>query len=194
MASKRPRRLDRRGRPRQAKAKRRETTRAGRQGEPDKGTSQLRRKKRQATTQENLELSPIAVLFGHGLIDAKQYDTLGQIVDWLRRLARNFGPKPDAVAGLWAALTGAASSAHGIVPASVGPAADQSRCVLGRLLRRLNGSRELVLDLAENRPIRLVMRVLEDRLTRADEIALDQLRHDLDRVAGRRRRRAPPGE
>lgn len=30
------------------------------------------------------------------------------------------------------------------------------------------------------------MRVLEDELTRADEIALDQLRHDLDRVAGRR--------
>lgn len=186
MASKRRRRLDRRGRPRQAKAKRRETTRAGRQGESDKGTNELRRCKRLATTREDLEISPIAVLFGRGLLDATQYDTLALVADWLRRLAWNLGPKPDAVAGLWAALTGAASSSHGIVPAGVGPAADQSRYVLRRLLRRLNGSRELVLDLAENRPIRLVMRVLEDQLTQADEIALAQLRHDLDRVAGRR--------
>lgn len=187
MASKRRRRLERRGRPRQAKARRRETTAAGRQGEPDKGTSELRRRKRLATTREDLEISPVAVLFGHGLIDAQQYDTLDQIADWLRRLARNLGPKTNAVAGLWAALIGAATSAQGSVPVAVGPAADHSRYVLGRLLRRLDGSRGLVLELAENRTPPLVIRALENRLTRADEIALDRLRYGLDRVAGRRR-------
>jgi hypothetical protein len=191
MTRSRRRRLERRGRPRKAAAKRRETTAAARRGEPDRGTAQLRRRKRQATTREDLEVSPIAVLFGRGLIDATQYDTLGQVADWLRRLARNLGPKSDAVAGLWAALTGAAISAQGNVPVAVGPAADHSRYMLRRMLRRLDGSRELVLQLAESRPAPLVIRALEGRITRADEIALDRLRHDLDRVAGRTVRAIP---
>jgi hypothetical protein len=84
-----------------------------------------------------------------------------------------------------AELTGAAISAHGNVPGSVGPAADRARYVLGKMLRRLDGSRDLILRLAENRPPPLVIWALESRLTRADEIALDRLRDDLDRVAGR---------
>lgn len=185
MTSKRRRRLDRRGRPRQAKAKRRETTRTGRQGEPDRGTAQLRRKKRLATTREDLEISPIAALFRHGLIDAAQYDALASVADWLLRLAHNLGPKSDGVAGLWAALTGAAVRSPGSVPVSVGPASDHAWYVLGRLLRRLDGSRDLVLQLAENRMPPLVIRVLESRLTRADKIVLERLRRGLDRVAGR---------
>ena len=182
----RRRRADRRGRPRKANARRRATTVAGRQGEPDKGTRELRRRKRLATTREDLEVTPIAALFGHGLIDAQQHDTLALIANSLRRFAQNLGPKPSAVQGLWAALTGAAISSPGIVPAGVGPAADQARRVLGRMLRQLDGSRELVLALAEDRPPPLIIRVLEQRLARADEIALSRLRHDLDRVAGRR--------
>jgi hypothetical protein len=182
----RRRRLDKRGRPRQARAKRRETTAAGRQSEPDKGTRELRRKKRRATTREDLEVTPIAALFGHGLLDATQQNTLAQIADWMRQLARNLGPKPEAVAGFWGALTGAAISAQGSVPASVGPGADYARYVLRRMLRRLDGSRELVLQLAANRPVPLVMRAIENRLGRANEIALDLLRRDLDRVARRR--------
>jgi len=101
-------RLERRGRPHQAKAKRRQTTPAGLQGEPDQGTAQLRRRKRRATTREDLEISPVAVLFGRGLLDATQYDTPGQVAEWLRRLAHNLGPRSDSVGGFWAALTGAA--------------------------------------------------------------------------------------
>jgi hypothetical protein len=182
----RRRRLDRRGRPRPAKAKRRQTTVSGRQSELDKGTAQLRRKKRLTTTREDLEISPIAALFGRGLLDATQHDTLARIAEGLRQLARNLGPKTDGVAGLWQALTGAATSAQGRVPDAVRFGADHARYVVTRLLRRLDGSRELVLRLSENRPTPLVIRALESRLTRADEIDLDRLRHDLDRVAGRR--------
>jgi hypothetical protein len=53
------------------------------------------------------------------------------------------------------------------------------------MLRRLDGSRDLVLELAANRPVPLVIRAIESRLCRADEVTLDLLRHDLDRVAGR---------
>lgn len=143
-------RLERRGRPRKIGAKRRQTTRAGREGEPDRGTAQLRRKKRRATTREDLELTSVAVLFGRGLIDATQHDTLALIAGSLRRLAQNLGPKPDAVAGLWSALTGAATGSQGRVPDAARSGADHARLVVSRLLRRLNGSRELVLDLAEN--------------------------------------------
>jgi hypothetical protein len=73
----RRRRLERRGRPRQAKAKRRQTTVAGRQVEADKGTAQLRRKKRRATGHEDLELDGAAVLFASGHLDREQYDALG---------------------------------------------------------------------------------------------------------------------
>lgn len=95
------------------------------------------------------------------------------------------GPKSDGVAGLWQALTGAAIRSPGSMPVAVGPVADHARYVLGRMLRRLDGSRDLILQLAEGRIPPLVIRAIENRLTRADAIALDRLRHGLDRVAGR---------
>ena len=149
------------------------------------GTSELRARKRLATTREDLEISPIEALFGRGLIDHNQYDTLSAVAEWLRRLAHNLGPKSDGVAGLWQALTGAATRSPGSVPVSVGPAADHARYVLGRMLRRLDGSRELVVALAENRPAPLVLHAVQSRLTAADEAELDRLRAGLDRVAGR---------
>jgi hypothetical protein len=138
--------------PPQAGAKRRKTTAAGRRGEPDKGSPELLRKKRTATTCDDLEISPIAALYGRGLIDATQYDLLGTIVELLRRLARNLGPQPDAVTGLWLALTGAAIGRSTVtVPAAVDPAADQARRTLARTLRQLDDSRGLVVALAEGR-------------------------------------------
>jgi hypothetical protein len=144
----------------------------------------LRRRKRRATTREDLEISPVAVLFGRGLLDATQYDTPGQVAEWLRRLAHNLGPRSDSVGGLWAALTGAAISAQGSVPVAVGPAANHARYVLGRMLRRLDGSRDLVLQLAEDMIPPLVVHALEDRLTAADHGDLALSRRSLDRVAG----------
>ena len=188
MASKRRRRLEHRGRPRQAKARRRETTRAGRSSAPDKGTPQLRHRKRQATGgREDLEATPIATLFGYGLIDATQHDTLARIGEGLRRLAQSLGPKTDSVTGLWQALTGAATSAQGRVPDAVRPGADHARHVVARLTRKLNGSYTLVMELAANRAPSLVMHALEGRLTAADHGDLALLRSNLDRVAGRGR-------
>jgi len=131
-------------------------------------------------------VTQIDVLHGRGLLDATQRDALALIANSIRKLSRNLGPKPDAVEGLWSALTGAAISAQGVVPAGVGPAADQSRYAIRRMLRRLNGSTELVLQLVGNQPTPLVIRALGGQLLPADEIDLARLRDNLDRVASRR--------
>ena len=49
-------------------------------------------------------------------------------------------------------------------------------------LRQLDGSRDLVVALAEGRCPPLVLRVTEHRLTREDEAELIQLRAGLDRI------------
>jgi hypothetical protein len=85
------RRRDRRGRPRQANARRRATTLAGRAAPPDEGTPQLRRRKIRATSRPDLEIDSIGVLFGRGHLDAQQYDALGLISAWLRRAALAWG-------------------------------------------------------------------------------------------------------
>jgi hypothetical protein len=43
----------------------------------------LRAKKRAVTRRENLELNPAAALFGHGAIDAMQFETLALLGLWL---------------------------------------------------------------------------------------------------------------
>jgi hypothetical protein len=49
--------------------------------------------KHRLTGEETIELSTAGILFGHGCIDRVQYDTLGNITLWLRRLARELGPR-----------------------------------------------------------------------------------------------------
>jgi hypothetical protein len=99
-------RRGRRGRPHKANAKRRQTTVAGRRGEPDTGTTELRRRKRRATGREDLELTGAGVLFGHDLLDRQQFDTLGMITRLLQRLAVAWGGT-DGVTGLWLSITSA---------------------------------------------------------------------------------------
>jgi len=89
-----------RGRPRRVNAKRRQTTVAGRRGEADTGTEELRRRKRRVTGREDLELTGAAVLFGHDLLDRQQFDTLGMITGLLQRLAVAWGGT-GGVTGLW---------------------------------------------------------------------------------------------
>jgi hypothetical protein len=62
----RRRRFERRGRPRLANAKRRQTTVAGRRGVPviDRGTNELRSRKRRLTTREDLEVNAVGILYG----------------------------------------------------------------------------------------------------------------------------------
>jgi hypothetical protein len=74
--------------PRQAQAKRRATTTAGRAPAPDLGSATLRAKKRRVTGREDLELTGAAVLFGRGHLDQEQYETLATVTELLQRVAR----------------------------------------------------------------------------------------------------------
>ena len=73
------------------------------------------------------------------------------------------------------------------VPTGVGEGADQARYVLGRMLRQLDGSRELVIALAEGRTPDVVLRALDGTLTSDDQAAPTRLRAGLDRISGSRR-------
>jgi hypothetical protein len=97
----------RRGRPRQAQARRRATTLAGRRAPDDLGTEQLRRRKVRATSRPDLEISGAGVLLGRDLIDIEQYTVLMTITMWLERLMRGWAGV-GGVTGLWHSITGAA--------------------------------------------------------------------------------------
>jgi hypothetical protein len=188
----RRRRLERRGRSRKADAKRRTaTTLAARAPDRDEGTSELRRRKTRATTRPDIEVSGAGVLYGRGQLSAEQYDALGLISTWLRRAARVWGGKDGSCEGLWHAITGALIST-GFAPVPVDSVnfglGDQARRALQRACRTLDGSRALIIGLAEDRVPDLVLHVIEGHITPADEIELGRLRDGLDHLAGRRQR------
>ena len=125
------------------------------------------------------------MLLGHQLIDAQQYSALTLVTLWLQRIARAWGGKDGSCAGLWMALLGASTATgNPVIPVPLG--ADKARYQLTRALRRLDGSRDLVIELAEGRCPPLITHVLEGRITGADECALDLLRTGLDAIGGRR--------
>lgn len=97
----------RRGRPINPRARRRQTTRRGRRGEPepvDEGTTQLRAKKLRATTRADVELTGAGILFGYDHLDRQQYDVLDQIAAQLRLIGLGWGLSTSGVSGLWNAL------------------------------------------------------------------------------------------
>jgi hypothetical protein len=184
----RRRRLDRRGRPRKANARHRATTVAGRAPPPDYGTPELRQRKVRATTRDNLEVNAVGVLYGRGLIDAEEYDTLGTIVIWLHRLASGWADT-GGVHGLWSSIIGAATPTPGYIRAVNAVAsglADGARRQLLWALKELDGSRDIVISLAEDRVPPLVMHVLEGRFSDEDVADLARLRIGLDRIGGRK--------
>jgi hypothetical protein len=178
----------RRGRPKLANARRRATTVAGRRAPDDQGTPQLRAKKRAVTLRENLEINPAAALFGHGAIDALQFETLATLSLWLRTLAQAWGGTAS-VNGLWAAIAGGLISTDLATRNGDDMAtglAVGARKQLARAVGRLDGSRALVIGIIEGPIPPVIFRVIEDRLTRADMVALERLRQGLDHLAGRR--------
>jgi hypothetical protein len=162
---------------------------AGRRAPDDLGTTELRRRKIRATTRPDLEIDGAGVLYGRGHLDAEQYDTLGTIVMWLQRLARGWAGL-GGVTGLWCSIVGAATPAPGYIrPMNdvTSGLADGARRQLDRALRQLDGSRNLVVSLAENRVPPLVVHVIEGRLSEEDEADLARLQGSLDRLTGRHR-------
>jgi hypothetical protein len=187
------RRIDRRGRPRKAGARRRATTLAGRAPPLDLGTDELRRRKRHiAAGREDLELNGAGVLLAYEHLNRQKFDTLGTITQMLQRVARAWGGRDGNVTGLWMAIT-SALIATGYAPTPVGDGgfglADGARRRLQRVCRSLDGSRALVIELAEGKVPELVLHVLDHALTRADTAALERLRQSLDDIAGERRNR-----
>jgi hypothetical protein len=86
-----------------------------------------------------------------------------------------------SVAGLWAAVLGAATGGRRAVPAILGDAGARAR--LARICARLDGSRTLVLQLAaENRTPAVVARAATHRLTPGDQAQLERLRTGLDSI------------
>jgi hypothetical protein len=98
----------------------------------------------------------------------------------LRVLARYLGPKPDPIQALWTAIVGAAIRSNSGTPSSIGPLADMATWRLRGVLGRLNGSRDLVVALAENRVIPLIEHILSGDVTEADLADLGRLRVELD--------------
>ena len=83
-----------------------------------------------------------------------------------------------SVAGLWQSMLGAAtSSRHGLPPA-IGDAGARDR--LACICRQLDGSRELVLELASEQHLPLIcIRAAGGRLTPRDLVRLELLRKSL---------------
>jgi hypothetical protein len=165
------------------RAKRRFTSRFGRKYgyEPaDRGSAELRRKKRAVTGREDVELTPAGVLHGHGHLDNIQYSALGYVTLTLQRIARSFG-RGSSPAGVWAAIVAAASRTAPGMPDVVGDFG--ARRALERILQRLDGSRALVLELAAEGPLPPVCaRAAEHRLTPRDLVQLELLRKGLDGI------------
>jgi hypothetical protein len=90
-----------------------------------------------------------------------------------------------------ASLTGAltrAKPAPGAIDQRMG-AADHARDRLAKACEHLDGSRTLVIALAEGAAPPIVRRLVEHRLTIADSVTLETLRQGLDRIARVRTRR-----
>jgi hypothetical protein len=116
---------------------------------------------------------------------------LAEITLWLETMARAWVGL-GGVTGLWYAITGAAVPTGFVRREDAGLAglADQARQRLKRIC--LDGSKELVISLAEGKVPDLVLHVIERALTAADAVALERQRHNLDDIGGERRDRSRP--
>jgi hypothetical protein len=183
----------RRGRPRLPAARRHFTTRHGRKYgfEPaDLGSDYLRVRKLRLTGRTDLPLDGAAILHAREHLDREQYDTLALISRQLSLLARGWGGD-GSCGGLWTSLTGALTPtrpAPGTIDQLMGRA-DHARQRLAQACKQLDGSRNLVIALAEGRSPPIVRRAVERKLTIADSVTLEKLRQGLDRVGRGRTRR-----
>ena len=104
----------------------------------------------------------------------------------LQRIARSFG-RGVSPAGIWNAILGAlVKTTPGFAPI-IGDFGARRR--LEQICRRLDGSRDLVLELAAEGPLPpICLRALERRLTPRDLVQLELLRRGLDGVTAPRSR------
>jgi hypothetical protein len=169
----RRRRLERRGRPRKANAKRRQTTTAGRRAPDDHGSPELAARKRRVAngSAEPVELRDVSgILCAHHLIEAEELATLRLLAQWLRALAlaHHIGQAPPG--GLWSALTsGAGFTGWFVPPAGSARGADRAAFRLAELFQHFAELRALD-------QLALVLRVALAEGYPADQEALAELR------------------
>jgi hypothetical protein len=136
-------------------------------------------------------MTPAGVLYGQGHLDNDNAQYSGWVTQLLQRIARNFG-RGMSPAGVWAAIIAAASRTAPGMPPIIGDYS--ARDALARICRRLDGSRDLVLALAEERRFPdIVMRVVERRLAPRDLVQLELMRKGLDGISPPRSWAAEPG-
>jgi hypothetical protein len=140
----------------------------------------LRARKLTATSRDDVELTAAGVLHGRGHLDNLQYSSLGLVTRLLQTIARSFG-RGMSPAGVWAAILGAlVKTTPGFEPI-IGDFGARRR--LERICRRLDGSRDLVIELASEGPLPpICLRAAEHRLTPRDLVQLELLRKGLDGV------------
>jgi hypothetical protein len=175
-----------RGRPYNPASKRNQTDRAGRRGAIDEGSDALRLRKLMLTGRADVEMDAAGILFGRDLIDRAQYDQLGRIALLLRRVAVACGHGFN-VSGLWASIVAAGARMGSTAPPLTGDLG--ARGALERVCGRLNGSKVLVLAIAENRMPPIVLRAAAQRMTPVDMAEIAELRAGLDDLS--RPRRSP---
>jgi len=109
-----------------------------------------------------------------------QYSALGWVTQLLQQIARSFGHNASP-AGLWAAILGALIKTTPGIEKIVGDRG--SRRALEQVCRRLDGSRDLVLELAAEEGLPpICVRAVERRLTPRDLVQLELLRTGLDGI------------
>lgn len=160
-----------RGRPADAQAKRRQTTRAGRRGEvveADRGTRELRRSRRMATGSEDLPADALGMLLGRAVITLQEYHA-GRDVAELLDVARRALGLVGRVHSVWASVL--AGGRFGRSPIE-GAAAEWARRMLDRVRQWIG----------DDSIFELVLAVAEDELPGSGR-DVDRLRIGLDRVA-----------
>ena len=126
-------------------------------------------------------MTPAGVLYGHGCLDDAQYSALDWVTRLLQTIARTFGRNASS-AGLWNAILEALTKTTPDFEEIVGDLG--ARRQLERVCRRIDGSRDLVFELAaEGQLPPICLRVLERRLTPRDSVQLELLRKGLDEIS-----------
>jgi hypothetical protein len=169
----------RRGRRYNPDARRHQTDRAGRRGDVDTGSPWLVARKLQILGRTDLELSAASLLHARGHLDRVEYDTLSFVAVLLGRIARAFG-RGYSVHALWSGLLAAGSAPTSFVLPIIGDSG--ARRQISAIVAKLNGSRSMVIDLAEGKAPPIALRAASGHLRPADYVALEELRQGLREI------------
>lgn len=176
------------GRPADPNARRRQTTRAGRKGQPyvDFGTAEARARRLLATGLESLPVDPLAILLGRGHIDNRQYAAGRDLGEQLALVRAGLGVVGDGTQSAWSRILAGGGGGGG---KSEPPSIERAWRLLARLRRRIGSERTAALTFAiadgEWTPLGypIIQAILAGRLDSSLRAVVALVQHGLDRVA-----------